>query len=40
MKDDFIETMKQSETITLRKAKLTAPQKLTRNILKIFFPLL
>jgi len=37
---DFIDTMAQSDIITTEKAKLTAPQKLIRNIMKIFFPLL
>jgi cardiolipin synthase len=40
MRDDFIETMDLSENITLAKAKLGAFQKLIRNIMKVFFPLL
>jgi hypothetical protein len=40
MKADFIDTMEKSEFVTDEKAKLTGFQKLVRNILKIFFPLL
>lgn len=40
MKADFIDTIAQSERITMEKVRLNAPQKLIRNIMKVFFPLL
>ena len=40
IKADFIDTMEKSELISEEKAKLTGFQRLVRNILKIFFPLL
>jgi cardiolipin synthase len=40
MKTDFIDTMVRSELITENKAMLNGFQKLTRNIMKVFFPLL
>jgi hypothetical protein len=40
MKNDFIETMDKSELISTEKANLTWLQRLIRNMMKIFFPLL
>jgi cardiolipin synthase len=40
MKADFMDTMECSELITERTAKLTGFQKLIRNVMKVFFPLL
>jgi cardiolipin synthase len=40
MKKDLIETMDKSELISAEKANLTWFQRLIRNIMKIFFPLL
>ena len=40
IKTDFTQTMARSELITGKKAKLNGFQRLIRNIMKIFFPLL
>ena len=40
MRDDFLNTIELSELITAEKAKLSNSQKIVRNIIKVFSPLL
>ena len=40
MKADYLDTLEKSELITEEKSKLTRLQRLIRNIMKVFFPLL
>ena len=39
MKEDFLETQKVSEEITIEKAKLKGWKKLVTEVMKVFFPL-